>query len=223
MEAAAHFSDSGQSTSAVASLATALRVGEEVFREALQKAPTLPKLADVGRAPATLADAIVAREAKEEEKRRREAVRKDVKIKGKQVTPLPAVVDQAAQAPAPGVHVGSVNEASAFWMFVEVTDYLLPDTINSSLINSCCCGQDYFRDVTQEDIMSLMPVALNPEDDDCLTVPFLGRDARGVDRPPPAKGKPGAVREEEDTLEVRGAYACVHGLQLHESASKVTV
>ncbi|GIL93860.1 hypothetical protein Vretimale_223 [Volvox reticuliferus] len=182
METPNPFSDCGQSTPAVTSLATALRVGEEVFRDALQKAPALPKLADVGRAPATLADAIVARDAKEEERRRREAVRKDVKIKGKQVTPLPAVVEQAAPAPSPGLHIGSVNEASAFWMFAE----------------------DYFRDVTQEDVMSLMPVALNPEDDDCLTVPFLGRDPRGLDRPAPTKGKQVAVREEEDAVERRG-------------------
>jgi hypothetical protein len=52
--------------------------------------------------------------------------------------------------------------------------------------------------------MSLMPVALNPEDDDCLTVPFLGRDPRGGDRPLSAKGKLAAGREEEDAQEVRG-------------------
>jgi hypothetical protein len=128
MDTSAACSDAGQSgLGGVASLATALRVGEEVFREALQKAPTLPKLADVGRAPATLADAIVARDAKEEERRRREAVRKDVKVKGKQVTPVPPVVEQAAPAPTPGLHIGDSNDASAFWMFAEVTVAAWPD------------------------------------------------------------------------------------------------
>ncbi|GFR51514.1 hypothetical protein Agub_g13929 [Astrephomene gubernaculifera] len=181
MEVSAALPGPGQPVPAVASLASALRIGEEVFREALQKAPTLPKLSDIGRAPATLADAILARDAKEEERRRREAVRKDVKIKSKQVSPLPAVVEQAAPAPTPGLQIGNVNEASAFWMFVE----------------------DYFRDVTQEDIMALLPVALDPEEDDCLTVPFLGRDPRAVDRPVPTKGRPAFMREEDDAQEQR--------------------
>ncbi|KAG2423308.1 hypothetical protein HXX76_015455 [Chlamydomonas incerta] len=53
--------------------------------------------------------------------------------------------------------------------------------------------EDYFRDVTQEDILALLPVAANPEEDDAFTVPFLGRDPRGGDRPSGARsGQPGA-------------------------------
>ncbi|KXZ51810.1 hypothetical protein GPECTOR_11g251 [Gonium pectorale] len=57
--------------------------------------------------------------------------------------------------------------------------------------------------------MALMPVALNPEEDDSLTVPFLGRDPRGADQA--ALAKPGA-KQENEPLEVRGTVdALVQG------------
>lgn len=101
------------------SLRTALSVGEDVFREAQQKAGNLPKLADVGRGPATLSEAINVREAKEEEKRRRELAKKDIKVKGKQVTPLPATSATPANE-QPGLNIGNPSEAAAFWMYTEV-------------------------------------------------------------------------------------------------------
>lgn len=50
--------------------------------------------------------------------------------------------------------------------------------------------QDYFRPITQEDLLALLPVALSAEEDEALTVPFLGRDTRSLD----VKQHPGAAK-----------------------------
>lgn len=101
-----------------ASLEEAIRVGEAVFREALEKSATCPKAAEVPRAPTTLADALAAAQNRDEEKRKRELLKKDVKTKGKQATPLALAAEQGA--PTPGLSIGNVNDASAFWMYAEV-------------------------------------------------------------------------------------------------------
>lgn len=38
------------------------------------------------------------------------------------------------------------------------------------------CSQDYFRDLTAEDFLLLVPNTLDPGQDEALTVPLLGRD-----------------------------------------------
>ncbi len=101
-----------------ASLEEAIRVGEAVFREALEKSATCPKAAEVPRAPTTLADALAAVQNRDEERRKRDLLKKDVKTKGKQATPLALAAEQGA--PTPGLSIGNVNDASAFWMYAEV-------------------------------------------------------------------------------------------------------
>ncbi len=72
------------------------------------------------------------------------------------------------------------------------------------------CLQDYFRDITQEDILTLMPVALDPEEDDSLTVPFLGRDPRINEIPGPLKGKHTGRDDRDDDAEVRLCLLALH-------------
>lgn len=70
------------------------------------------------------------------------------------------------------------------------------------------CLQDYFRDITQEDILTLMPVALDPEEDDGLTVPYLGRDPRTHEIPGGLKGKHTGREDKDDDAEVRFSLVC---------------
>ncbi|KAJ9530842.1 hypothetical protein QJQ45_028736, partial [Haematococcus lacustris] len=94
----------------------------------------------------------------------------------------------------PGLRIGSTSDASAFWLLVD----------------------DYFRDVTCEDILFLLPQHLDVSHDDALLVPSLGRGR-------PEKGKPGrkpaGAREGQplapDTLEVSFSSPVLLQLRFH--------
>ncbi len=57
-------------------------------------------------------------------------------------------------------------------------------------------AQDYFRDITQEDVRALMPVFIDPSLDEALTVPFLGEPIIAEERGSRA-GRPPALLKEE--------------------------
>lgn len=105
-----------QPTSQPDSLAEALKAGEQAFRNILEQAPALPKLSESFRAPLTLSDAIAAVHQREDERKKKEAFKKDVKSKSKQL----GGDTLATAASGPGAQIGSPLDASAFWMFVEV-------------------------------------------------------------------------------------------------------
>ena len=194
-------------------LADALKTGEQVFRAALEQAQTLPKLSESFRAPSTLAEATAAVQQREEQKKKAEALKTSTKSKSKHVPPG----DHPAAAAGPGSQIGNPADASSFWMFVEVRAagrrrmgppgtsrhclMILRHTrrVQCSCINRGCMPvaggtQDYFRNATQEDLLALMPVAMTPEEDEALSVPFLGRDMRGLDVKLPAS-KPGSSKQ----------------------------
>lgn len=98
------------------SMQQALASGSEAFRFVMEQAPTLPKLAEGFRAPNTLADAMVLVQQRDEEKRKKEALRKDLKSKSKHVPPG----ENPLLTSGPGTQIGNPQDAAPFWMFVEV-------------------------------------------------------------------------------------------------------
>lgn len=92
-------------------LAQAAAFGSNIIDTVLAQGKDLPRLAHVPRAPASWADAQAAVQARDEELRRLEQLRKE---NSKCKTPEPLLQN----APQPGVLIGSVADASAFWMFV---------------------------------------------------------------------------------------------------------
>jgi hypothetical protein len=116
-------SSDGQRASVVchASVAAA---GEPLFLEVLNElAPRVKRLAEVPHAPPSWAEAQAAVVARDEEKRKREAQRKEQaasKATGSKTVDALLLQQQQQQAsqPQPGVVIGCVPEASAFWMFV---------------------------------------------------------------------------------------------------------
>eukprot|EP00201_Polytomella_parva_P001611 CAMPEP_0175076144 /NCGR_PEP_ID=MMETSP0052_2-20121109/22527_1 /TAXON_ID=51329 ORGANISM="Polytomella parva, Strain SAG 63-3" /NCGR_SAMPLE_ID=MMETSP0052_2 /ASSEMBLY_ACC=CAM_ASM_000194 /LENGTH=419 /DNA_ID=CAMNT_0016345177 /DNA_START=111 /DNA_END=1366 /DNA_ORIENTATION=+ len=120
-----------------------------VILDVITKVPKCPTYNEVRRSPVCLADAVAITQNRDENKQKKEAAKKDLKVKGK----LNAS-DQQQQQSMPGSVIGDVNDLSPFWLFSE----------------------DYFRKVTQEDFLGLLPVSLLAEDDEAFACPFIGRE-----------------------------------------------
>ena len=89
--------------------------------------------------------------------------------------------------------------------------------------------QDYFREVTRQDVANLLSFMINPEEDDALLVPQLGRTSREplpafarAHPPAPAGGRGGPLQaghEEDDGAEViRGLCVWGGGLDIELAA-----
>jgi hypothetical protein len=84
--------------------------------------------------------------------------------------------------------------------------------------------QDYFREISRQDISNLLSFVVEPDDDDALLVPQLGRTVReplpasARPHPPPpaaAQGQPAAgaaAHDEEDGGEVGASLLILRGL-----------
>eukprot|EP00879_Flechtneria_rotunda_P007903 GHRR01008280.1.p1 GENE.GHRR01008280.1~~GHRR01008280.1.p1 ORF type:complete len:1011 (+),score=480.95 GHRR01008280.1:595-3627(+) len=77
-----------------------------------------------------------------------------------------------AEQSFPGAKVGGATSNSAYWTLVE----------------------DYFRDVTRQDVLNLLAFCIDPDEDDALLVPQLGRSAdRLAAQPQPPLYRPSLV------------------------------
>jgi hypothetical protein len=110
-------------------IAASLTFGKDTFRAALAVAsqPDCPS-GEVVRAPATLADAIHLSGLRDEEKRKREVLKKETKAKPKGqalgVLPPGGLLEaQSAQPLCPGTLIGDWQSSTPFWMFVEVRSH----------------------------------------------------------------------------------------------------
>ncbi|GAX72793.1 hypothetical protein CEUSTIGMA_g248.t1 [Chlamydomonas eustigma] len=130
-------------------LAAAVSYGEQVFSSILDKAEGIQRSTDVVKPPNSWSDSLALVIQREEEKRKKDVKKEKAKSSKSNFPPIENAVNTA-----PGSLIGHVPDQSVFWMFME----------------------DYFRDLTPDDFHLLKPIALEPDKDDALTVPFLGRE-----------------------------------------------
>jgi hypothetical protein len=197
------------------SLASAVAVGEPVFKEALQTGAfsLLPRL-DGARIPTSLSEAQAVAQAKDDAKLKQ----KDNKSKGHK----PQIQDPSqTQSNQPGVSIGSIADAAPFWMFVVRTTKPMLTLLQQVMVATrlwchvsiSYCGnmpgtqEEYFRDVTYEDIVLVAPKWLSISQDDAFFVPFLGRQLPQATE----DGVAGAGSSRPGSVWGAGSSAGVHG------------
>lgn len=177
-------SSSAAADSTPDTLVQAAAVGRAVFDSVVSSDQLkTPRLRNIQRAPTSFADAQAAIHARDEEHRRLEAQRKEAS-KSKS-TPEP----QGPPNPNPGVSIGSVQEASAFWLFVVSGQQDGEARRGSAAAVSVCAESnhtictlfaiaqnDYYRDVGYDDLAFLVPPCRDISQDDAFYVPPLGRN-----------------------------------------------
>eukprot|EP00775_Hariotina_reticulata_P002584 gene2584-2886_t len=114
--------------------------------------------------------------------------------KPKQKTKEPAPADPAF----PGTRIGGGKDNSAYWTLVD----------------------DYFRDVTRQDVVNLLSFCIDPDRDDALLVPQLGRAAAedmlaALPQPPLHRPVPGAAATAANSGLRGGGVAGGAGLLLY--------
>jgi hypothetical protein len=137
-----------------ASFEDALVADDSVFHAVADALPALPHRDIRRHYPSTMADAMALVHAKEDAKKKHQAAGKAAR-KG-----APAAVAIAAAAAGGGLPraehfpgaVEGAGDTSAFWL----------------------CMQDYYRDLTQEDLRDLLALAKPPRIDPAFQVPPLG-------------------------------------------------
>jgi hypothetical protein len=199
-----------------ASLATAVAYGQPLFDQVRTLAKDLPKRADVPSAPTSWADAQALVAARDEEKRKKEA--STAKSKGGKP------VDQSQQTAAqPGTAVGNISGSSAFWLFVVGVHRICSGVHDDRglKVHAWSLQEDYFRDVTAEDMLMMIPHCLDPFQDEALYVPFVGREpAQPAPDDKPISTRKQAAKQmiaEMEEAEVRTCscmHSCMHGTML---------
>ena len=101
-----------------------LRAGEQVFSHVLEKAEQCPRASGVITPPPSWSDALAVVANREEEKRKKDAIKKDTKSKASRS--LSASDLSELTPPPPGTLIGNLPDQSVFWMYMEVGCAQLP-------------------------------------------------------------------------------------------------
>lgn len=83
--------------------------------------------------------------------------------------------------------------------------------IPSHLHRDSCVLQEYFRGVTRQDVLNLLSFCSDPQDDDALLVPQIGRPAEDAQQPQPPLHPPSATAAKAAKAFAYSATASVAG------------